>query len=100
MQRRAGERSSRSGRPPHERIRECAHREGLANDMDGLTQDMDDLAVVTPSFRGDAALFENLHESVLANTAPSVVHHVVVPPSDARLFTHYEGARCRVWTHR
>jgi Family of unknown function (DUF6492) len=28
------------------------------------------------------------------------VHHVVVPPSDAHLFREYEGARCRVWTHR
>ena len=61
---------------------------------------MDDLAVLTPSFRGDAELFADLHESVLANTAPSVVHHVIVPPSDARLFRQYEGSRCRVWTHR
>ena len=61
---------------------------------------MDDLAVLTPSFRGDAALFADLHRSVLANTARSVVHHVVVPPSDAALFREYQGARCRVWTHR
>jgi Family of unknown function (DUF6492) len=61
---------------------------------------MDELAVLTPSFRGDAALFADLHGSVLANTARSVVHHVVVPPSDAHLFREYEGARCRVWTHR
>src|SRR5215216_7866855 len=61
---------------------------------------MDDLAVLTPCFRGDADLFADLHESVLDNTAPSVIHHVVVPPSDARLFRQYEGARCRVWTHR
>ena len=61
---------------------------------------MDDLAVLTPSFRGDAKLFADLHASVLANTLPSVVHHVVVPPSDVRLFRQYEGARCRVWTHR
>jgi uncharacterized protein DUF6492 len=61
---------------------------------------MDDLAVLTPSFRGDASLFADLHESVLANTAPAVVHHVAVPPSDAHLFRQYEGARCRVWTHR
>src|SRR4051794_25344950 len=63
-------------------------------------RDADDLAVVTPSFRHDADLFADLHESVLANTAPGVVHHVVVPPSDASLFKQYEGARCRVWTHR
>jgi hypothetical protein len=61
---------------------------------------MDDLAVLTPSFRGDADLFADLHRSVLANTASSVVHHVVVPPSDAHLFREYEGARCQVWTHR
>ena len=47
----------------------------------GPSSDMDDLAVLTPSFRGDASLFADLHDSVLANTAPSVVHHVVVPPS-------------------
>lgn len=61
---------------------------------------MDDLAVLTPSFRGDASLFADLHHSVLANTASSVVHHVVVPPSDARLFRPFEGPRCRLWTHR
>jgi hypothetical protein len=61
---------------------------------------MDDLAVLTPSFRGDASLFADLHASVLANTARSVVHHVVVPPSDLHLFQEYEGARCRVWTHK
>lgn len=60
----------------------------------------DDLAVLTPSFRGDAGLFAHLHRSVLANTAHSVVHHVVVPPSDAHLFREHEGTRCRVWTHQ
>ena len=61
---------------------------------------MGDLAVLTPSFKHDAGLFADLHESVLATTAPSVVHHVVVPPSDAGLFRQYEGPRCRIWTHR
>jgi Family of unknown function (DUF6492) len=61
---------------------------------------MDDLVVPTPSFRGDADRFADLHSSVLANTARSVVHHVVVPPSDAHLFREYEGSRCRVWTHQ
>jgi Family of unknown function (DUF6492) len=65
-----------------------------------VADDMDDLAVLTPSFRGDAGLFADLHRSVLANTPRSVVHHVVVPPSDAHLFREYEGARCLVWTHR
>ena len=61
---------------------------------------MDDLAVLTPSFRGDADLFADLHASVLACTLPPVVHHVVVPPSDVHLFRQYEGPRCEVWTHR
>jgi hypothetical protein len=61
---------------------------------------MEDLAVLTPSFRGDASLFADLHRSVLAHTERSVVHHVVAPPSDAHLFREYEGPRCRVWTHR
>ena len=61
---------------------------------------MEDLAVLTPSFGGDASLFADLHASVLANTGRSVVHHVVVPPSDVHLFREYAGPRCRVWTHR
>ena len=61
---------------------------------------MEDLAVLTPSFEGDASLFADLHASVLANTARSVVHHVVVPPTDAHVFRAYAGPRCRVWTHR
>jgi hypothetical protein len=65
-----------------------------------LSSSSTDLAVLTPSFRKDAALFADLHSSVLANTADSVVHHVVVPPTDAHLFREYEGARCQVWTHR
>ena len=61
---------------------------------------MNELAVLTPSFRGDARLFADLHASVLANTASSVVHHVVVPPYDAHLFRAFAGPRCQVWTHR
>lgn len=60
----------------------------------------DDLAVLTPSYRGDLSLFAELHGSVIAHTERSVVHHVVVPPSDADLFREFEGTRCRVWTHR
>lgn len=61
---------------------------------------MDDLAVLTPSFRGDLEFFADLHRSVLEHTDDSVIHHVVVPPSDASLFRPFEGRRCRVWTHR
>ena len=79
--------------PPDKRV-EARHG------YDRWISGMDDLAVLTPSFRGDVGLFADLHDSVLANTARSVVHHVVVPPSDAHLFREYEGTRCRVWTHR
>jgi hypothetical protein len=92
-------------RPPRDPLRGL--RDGLAPyarlalvPLRRPADDMDDLAVLTPSFRKDAALFADLHRSVLANTADSVVHHIVVPPTDAHLFREYEGPRCRVWTHR
>ncbi len=59
---------------------------------------MSELAVVTPSFRGDVEIFSDLHRSVLQYTPPDTVHHVFVPQRDKRLFERYEGARCRVWT--
>lgn len=61
---------------------------------------MERVAVLTPSYRGDADLFADLHRSVLTHMAHDVVHHVVVPPSDAGLFRQYEGERCRILTHR
>lgn len=61
---------------------------------------MDQLAVITPSFAGDAELFADLHQSVLENTAETTVHHVIVPSADHALFSRYAGARCRVWTER
>ena len=69
------------------------------SDLESGTK-MPELAVLTPSYRRDAELFEDLHASVLAHTAPDVVHHVVCPPSDLHLFRRYVGPRCRVWTHR
>jgi hypothetical protein len=57
-----------------------------------------ELMVITPSFRGDAELFADLHWSVLKFTPPDTVHHVFVPPRDRPLFSAYEGARCRIWT--
>jgi Family of unknown function (DUF6492) len=59
---------------------------------------MSELAVITPSFRGDAEIFADLHRSVLEFTAPDTVHHVFVPFGDKALFAQYEGPRCRVWT--
>jgi hypothetical protein len=58
---------------------------------------MTKLAVITPCFRGDAAMFRELHRSVLEFTSEDTVHHVLVPSWDKHLFTEYEGPRCRVW---
>jgi hypothetical protein len=59
---------------------------------------MSDLAVITPTFRGDAEIFGDLHRSVLRYTPETTVHHVVVAPRDRRLFARYAGPRCRLWT--
>jgi hypothetical protein len=56
------------------------------------------LAVLTPSYRPDVELFEDLHRSVLRWTPEQVVHHVVVPRSDLELFRAFEGPRCRLLT--
>ena len=57
---------------------------------------MTELAVITPCYRGDVALFRELHRSVLEFTPADTVHHVFVPPQDRHLFTEFEGPRCRV----
>jgi hypothetical protein len=59
---------------------------------------MSELAVITPSFRGDAEIFADLHRSVLDFTLSDTVHHVIVPQRDRPIFAQYEGARCRIWT--
>jgi hypothetical protein len=59
---------------------------------------MSELAVITPTFRGDALSFSDLHRSVLEFTPPDTVHHVFVPPRDKALFARYESPRCRVRT--
>jgi hypothetical protein len=61
---------------------------------------MSELAVITPSFRGDADIFADLHRSVLEFTPPDTVHHVFVPEGDRSRFAGHEGPRCRIWTSR
>ncbi len=61
---------------------------------------MSELAVLTPSFRGDAEIFADLHRSVLEFTPEDTVHHVFVPLRDKRLFVRYQGPRCRILTSR
>ncbi|HEY2671502.1 MAG TPA: DUF6492 family protein [Rugosimonospora sp.] len=59
---------------------------------------MSELAVITPSFRGDAEIFSDLHQSILDFTPADTVHQVFVPQRDKHLFSQYEGPRCRVRT--
>jgi Family of unknown function (DUF6492) len=56
------------------------------------------LSVVTPSYAPDFPLFRELHASVLTWTDDDVIHHVVVPRRDVRLFSELAGPRCRVLT--
>lgn len=60
---------------------------------------MSELAVITPSFAGDADLFAELQPSVLEHTSAQTVHHVIVPAADEPLFVRYSGPRCQVWTY-
>ncbi|MEO3869603.1 DUF6492 family protein [Nonomuraea sp. B12E4] len=59
---------------------------------------MSTLAVITPSYGPDAALFAELHRSVLELTPADTVHHVIVPSADKAVFAPYAGPRCRVLT--
>ncbi|MEV5412353.1 DUF6492 family protein [Thermopolyspora sp. NPDC052614] len=59
---------------------------------------MSEMAVLTPCYRGDAAMFPELHRSVLEFTPEDTIHHVYVPARDKHLFTQFEGPRCRVYT--
>ena len=61
---------------------------------------MAELAVLTPSFSGDAEIFADLHRSVLEFTPDETVHHVFVPLRDKHLFARFEGPRCRLLTSR
>lgn len=59
---------------------------------------MPQLAVLTPSYGPDRAMFEMLHDTVLRQFPEDTVHYVVVPEKDRALFATYEGPRCVVWT--
>jgi hypothetical protein len=54
------------------------------------------LAVITPSYRNDWPLFNDLHRSVLLHTDETVKHYVVVPKADMQLFSKVSGPRCVV----
>lgn len=54
------------------------------------------MAVLTPCFRDDLALFRELHASVLRCTQDDVMHHVVVPDRDVPLFAGIVSPRLRI----
>ncbi|MFC7480045.1 DUF6492 family protein [Luedemannella flava] len=49
--------------------------------------------VITPSFSGDFELCVDLNASVLANTPPTVRHHIIVPGRDLELFGRLANER-------
>jgi hypothetical protein len=59
---------------------------------------MTELAVITPSYAPDIELCRDLNASVLAHTPPSVVHHIITPHRDLRLFARLRGPRTEVWS--
>lgn len=54
------------------------------------------MAIVTPSYARDMQLCAELNESVLKYCAPHVVHHVIVPEKDLRLFAPLAGDRTMI----
>jgi hypothetical protein len=54
------------------------------------------LAVVTPTYRPDFALFRELHESVLEFTNEDVMHYAIVPDRDVSLFSRIRSDRLTI----
>ena len=59
---------------------------------------MNTMALLTPSYGPDFAGFARLHESVMEFTDAAVVHHVVVPRRDLKIFRSLDSSRLRLWT--
>lgn len=57
---------------------------------------MAELAVITPSYAPDIELCRDLNRSVLAFTSQPVMHHIIVPRRDLKLFSRLKGPRTRV----
>ena len=54
------------------------------------------MSVITPSFAPDFELCAGLHRSVLKCLPSSVHHHIIVPRSDLKLFSHLAGPRTHI----
>lgn len=54
------------------------------------------LAIVTPSYAPDFERFRTLHNSVCLHAPADVLHHVLVPPPDVKLFSSINSSRLNV----
>lgn len=54
------------------------------------------VAIVTPSHAPDFNRFRRLHESVIENVSSGVMHYVLVPPPDYRMFSTIQSSQLTV----
>lgn len=54
------------------------------------------IAIVTPSHAPDFKRFRRLHESVMKNVSDDVMHYVLVPPPDHRVFSTIQSSQLTV----
>jgi hypothetical protein len=54
------------------------------------------MAVITKSYAPDFELCVALNRSVVENSPDTVRHHIIVPPSDLKLFTQLAGSRTHI----
>jgi Family of unknown function (DUF6492) len=57
---------------------------------------MKSIAIVTPTYAPDYELCADLHRSMLKFTEDKVVHYLIVPAADVKLFRSLGGPRCVV----
>lgn len=57
---------------------------------------MNRIAVITPTYAADFELCCDLHNSILHFTDDSVIHYLLVAPTDLQLFSGLQGPRCVV----
>jgi Family of unknown function (DUF6492) len=54
------------------------------------------LAVITKSYEPDFEFCASLNKSVLGNSPDTIKHHIIVPPSDLKLFQRLAGSRTHI----
>lgn len=60
----------------------------------------DALAIVTPTYSIDYAVFTRLRRSVERFAPPGTIHYLIVPEEDVSLFAPFGGPSCVVWSAR